>query len=129
VGASDPRTLPRTVNLITGPSRTGDIEQRIQLGAHGPRRLHVVLVEDAPPPKADHADDLDLWRRVARDIVPCPAAIPQRTAGVSPAMRPGRPRSKPLRQPRQVNHRHNRPRPRRRRSTISPVSIAPPPSA
>ena len=40
--------LPRTINLITGPSRTGDIEQRIQLGAHGPRRLHVVLVEDAP---------------------------------------------------------------------------------
>ena len=39
---------PRTVNFITGPSRTGDIEQRIQLGAHGPRRLHVVLVEDAP---------------------------------------------------------------------------------
>jgi L-lactate dehydrogenase complex protein LldG len=39
---------PRTVNLITGPSRSGDIEQRIQLGAHGPRRLHVVLVEDAP---------------------------------------------------------------------------------
>ena len=35
---------PRTVNFITGPSRTGDIEQRIQLGAHGPRRLHVVLV-------------------------------------------------------------------------------------
>ena len=43
--------LPRTVNLITGPSRTGDIEQRIQLGAHGPRRLHIVLVEDAPPAK------------------------------------------------------------------------------
>jgi L-lactate dehydrogenase complex protein LldG len=43
---------PRTVNLITGPSRTGDIEQRIQLGAHGPRRLHIVLIEDgrdAPP--------------------------------------------------------------------------------
>jgi L-lactate dehydrogenase complex protein LldG len=43
--------LPRTVNLITGPSRTGDIEQRIQLGAHGPRRLHIVLVDDAPPTK------------------------------------------------------------------------------
>ncbi len=46
---------PRTVKLITGPSRTGDIEQRIQLGAHGPRRLHVVLVDEpeaamAPPP-------------------------------------------------------------------------------
>lgn len=39
--------LPRTVNLITGPSRTGDIEQTIQLGAHGPRRLHIVLVESA----------------------------------------------------------------------------------
>jgi L-lactate dehydrogenase complex protein LldG len=37
---------PRTVNFITGPSRTGDIEQRIQLGAHGPRRLHVVIVGD-----------------------------------------------------------------------------------
>ena len=42
--------LPRTVNFVTGPSRTGDIEQRIQLGAHGPRRLHIVLVEGATPP-------------------------------------------------------------------------------
>ena len=39
--------LPSTLNLVTGPSRTGDIEQRIQLGAHGPRRLHVVLVDQA----------------------------------------------------------------------------------
>lgn len=38
--------MPRTVNLITGPSRTGDIEQRIQMGAHGPRRLHVIVVDD-----------------------------------------------------------------------------------
>lgn len=38
--------LPRTVNFVTGPSRTGDIEQKIQLGAHGPRRLHVLLVDD-----------------------------------------------------------------------------------
>jgi L-lactate dehydrogenase complex protein LldG len=36
--------LPRTVNFITGPSRTGDIEQRIELGAHGPRRLHIIVV-------------------------------------------------------------------------------------
>jgi L-lactate dehydrogenase complex protein LldG len=36
--------LPRTVNLVTGPSRTGDIEQKIQLGAHGPRRLHILLI-------------------------------------------------------------------------------------
>jgi L-lactate dehydrogenase complex protein LldG len=38
--------MPRTVNFITGPSRTGDIEQRIELGAHGPRRLHIVLIEE-----------------------------------------------------------------------------------
>jgi len=44
---------PRTVNLVTGPSRTGDIEQRIQLGAHGPRRLHIVLVDDAETTPTD----------------------------------------------------------------------------
>ena len=38
--------MPRTVCLITGPSRTGDIEQIIQMGAHGPRRLHILLVKD-----------------------------------------------------------------------------------
>ncbi len=37
--------MPRTVNLVTGPSRTADIEQTIALGAHGPRRLHIVIVE------------------------------------------------------------------------------------
>ncbi len=36
--------LPRAVNFITGPSRTADVEQTIQLGAHGPRRLHVLLI-------------------------------------------------------------------------------------
>jgi L-lactate dehydrogenase complex protein LldG len=45
--------MPRTVNMITGPSRSGDIEQTIFLGAHGPRRLHIVLVEGdrLPAPK------------------------------------------------------------------------------
>jgi len=40
--------LSRTVHLVTGPSRTGDIEQTLQLGAHGPRQLHIVLVDDDP---------------------------------------------------------------------------------
>jgi L-lactate dehydrogenase complex protein LldG len=38
--------MPRTVNTITGPSRTGDIEQTIELGAHGPRRMHIVIVRE-----------------------------------------------------------------------------------
>ena len=38
------RAWPRAINLVSGPSRTGDIEQTIVLGAHGPRRLHIVLV-------------------------------------------------------------------------------------
>ncbi|MFO1372768.1 MAG: LUD domain-containing protein [Candidatus Competibacteraceae bacterium] len=36
--------MPRTVNYITGPSRSADIEQTVQMGAHGPIRLHIVLV-------------------------------------------------------------------------------------
>jgi L-lactate utilization protein LutC len=35
---------PRTVNMVTGPSRSADIGQKLQLGAHGPVALHVLLL-------------------------------------------------------------------------------------
>ncbi|MBY8975104.1 lactate utilization protein [Rhodobacteraceae bacterium NNCM2] len=35
---------PRTTNLVTGPSRSGDIGQVLQLGAHGPVALHIFVV-------------------------------------------------------------------------------------
>ena len=39
--------VPRSVSLITGPSRTADIEQTLQLGAHGPVALYILVVDDA----------------------------------------------------------------------------------
>jgi len=41
--------LPHTVNLVTGPSRTGDIEQTLELGAHGPKALAVLIVKPPSP--------------------------------------------------------------------------------
>ena len=38
--------MPRNVMLVTGPSRSADIEQTLELGAHGPRALHIVLIGD-----------------------------------------------------------------------------------
>lgn len=35
---------PRAINFIGGPSRTGDIEATLVMGAHGPRAVHVILV-------------------------------------------------------------------------------------
>jgi L-lactate dehydrogenase complex protein LldG len=42
--AYGPGQMPRTVNMVTGPSRSADIEQTLILGAHGPRALHILIV-------------------------------------------------------------------------------------
>jgi L-lactate dehydrogenase complex protein LldG len=52
-----PEMLPRVINFVTGPSRTADIEQHIELGAHGPRRLHIVLVEDGQAIRSGKDDE------------------------------------------------------------------------
>jgi len=48
--------MPRNVMFVTGPSRSADIEQTLELGAHGPRRLHVVLVGVDPTTDHDHVE-------------------------------------------------------------------------
>lgn len=46
---TDAEGMPRALTFITGPSRTADVEQTLQIGAHGPKRLLVLLVDDQLP--------------------------------------------------------------------------------
>ena len=41
--SSAEQRMPSTLNLVTGPSRTADIEQTIELGAHGPGEVHILI--------------------------------------------------------------------------------------
>jgi L-lactate dehydrogenase complex protein LldG len=40
--------FPSLISLITGPSRTADIEKTLVMGAHGPKELYVFLIENEP---------------------------------------------------------------------------------
>lgn len=54
----DARALPSNLVLISGPSRTGDIEQLLTLGVHGPIAIHVALTGLEPgPPDEPHAGE------------------------------------------------------------------------
>ena len=49
--------IPRAVNFIAGPSRTGDIEQTTTIGVHGPRRVHIILLHDRGRPSSLRTDE------------------------------------------------------------------------
>jgi L-lactate dehydrogenase complex protein LldG len=44
-----PEDMPSALLLITGPSKTGDIELKLVTGVHGPGEIHVIVVEELPP--------------------------------------------------------------------------------
>ena len=108
--------LPRSINFVTGPSRSGDIEQTLQLGAHGPRRLCVLLVDEPAEARADGAmsrprrptaEELALWRRAMGGTAPLregeapppPPAQPPASPAARPERRTGDdgPRARPPR--------------------------------
>ena len=52
--AKYPDGLPSLVSMITGPSRTADIEKTLVQGAHGPKEIYVFMIDDIPAPATDY---------------------------------------------------------------------------
>ena len=52
------KQLPRACSFISGPSRTADIEQTLVIGAHGPYRVHIILVDEPH----DDLINTDWWK-------------------------------------------------------------------
>lgn len=50
--AKYPDGLPSMISLITGPSRTADIEKTLVLGAHGPKEIYIFLLDDSIMPQS-----------------------------------------------------------------------------
>lgn len=44
-GDKESESMPRALSFVTGPSKTADVEQTLQHGAHGPKRKHIILVD------------------------------------------------------------------------------------
>ena len=115
-----PGGVPRSVNFVTGPSRTADIAQKLELGAHGPRRLLILLVEHLAGlsglrmrrQRGLTPEERALWHHAVRDAAPLRAAEtpppvtvqavscpsdPAGGAGAIPASAADRPGARPVR--------------------------------
>lgn len=55
-GAGEGEVPSAAITLVTGPSRTSDIELTLAIGVHGPQELHVIVVE--PDPATMDADSI-----------------------------------------------------------------------
>jgi len=49
--SGDPKQMSRAITFITGPSRTADIELTLTVGVHGPKELHVIVIQEAGAPR------------------------------------------------------------------------------